>query len=169
MSDPSLAAVGSSSSNMLTLLTSTTSAVSTVSTPCDAAYNTVTYSVDDSTFTKLTSPNMMSNESTKILNSLMPTQPVVPLRGSTTILSTPAPSVKRTLTMCVHKKCPDGNFAINVGKLMTPNLNVYGCLYVPDIESANGVSKSACKAGKLISPNGIDMCVSTPQFYFPKI
>ncbi len=75
-----------------------------------------------------------------------------------------------TITMCVKKKCPDGNFPINIGKMMYPNFNAHGCLYMPDTtRSSDGSVSSTCKAGKVlsVSDKAPDMCVSTPQIYFP--
>ena len=149
-------------------ITSTTT--SKPSTTCDAAYNTVTYSITDSNELKeLQEAGMIPNE----LNSLMPES------GSKST---------KTISICVKKKCPDGNIPINVGKLMSPNLNIYGCIYMPDtVTNSNGLTTSTCKAGKTLSSLGVntysggpspnsnsgmtfpEMCVSSPQIYFPKL
>ena len=137
-------------------ITSTTTASSTT---CDSAYNTVTYSIQDPILKSYESSGMMPSQLSSVVRSLM---------QQTT--ATGKPTID-TITMCVNKKCPDGNFAINVGKMMYPNFNSYACLNLPDTTtSANGETTSTCKAGmssaSLGSPPG--MCISTPQVYFPK-
>ncbi|NCU78546.1 MAG: prolipoprotein diacylglyceryl transferase [Actinobacteria bacterium] len=76
--------------------------------------------------------------------------------------------------MCVKKKCPDGNYATNFGKLIGSDKNLYGCLYLPDTTSfSDGKTSSMCKSGKTLSSlypmtgNEMpEMCVSSPQIYF---
>jgi hypothetical protein len=152
-------------------ITSTTTSKS--STTCDAEYNTVTYSMTDSNFKQLQQSGMIPNET--IINSL------IQQSGSNT-------AKINTISMCVKKKCPDGNIPINVGKLMSTNLNIYGCIYMPDtVTNSDGLTTSTCKAGKTLSSLGEntysggpspgsnsgmtfpEMCVSSPQIYFPKL
>jgi hypothetical protein len=140
-----------------------TSTNSQTSTTCDSSYNTVTYSIKDNKFKELVSEyknsGMIDDNVLMVLDKLG--------EQKTDILG----EKFDTLTMCVKKKCPDGNVATNFGKLIDPSQNIYGCLYMPDITSSNGQTSSTCKSGKPMSlgiPGLPEICVSSPQIYFPK-
>jgi len=135
---------------LIQTLSPITSTTSQTSTTCAPEYNTVTYSVDGQAY-------MSARQSGTIPDTVH--NALIKLKDDD----------NTSLTMCVKKKCPDGNYATNIGKLMDPEQNIYGCLYFPDNTLSDGKTSSTCKSGETISlGNNINMCVSTPQIYFPK-
>ena len=135
-----------------------TSTTSQTSTTCAPEYNTVSYTVEGPVYAAYRDSGMIPPMGDMVINKL---------------------SEGNTLTMCVKKKCPDGNYATNFGKLIDPTQNAYGCLYMPDTTIlSNGEKSSTCKGGKplssvannfgMSSDNMPEMCISSPQVYFPK-
>jgi len=136
-----------------------TSKTSQTSNTCAPEYNTVTYTVNAESYAGAVKSGAISPQVNTLLSKL---------------------GEGNSLSMCVKKKCPDGNYATNFGKLINSEQNVYGCLYLPDTTtSSDGKTSSTCKSGKTISSiaqsygmsldNIPEMCVSLPQTYFPKL
>lgn len=136
-----------------------TSTTSSTETTCAPGYNTVTYTVDSSAYAAFRSQGNIPPIVDMVFTKL---------------------SDNNKVSMCVKKKCPDGNYATNFGKLYDPNQNLYGCLYMPDTTtSSNGEKTLSCKQGQLLTSiankfgvptNDIpEICVSSPQIYFPKL
>jgi hypothetical protein len=140
--------------------------------PCDPGYNTVTYTVSDPAFKSMKASGMIPSPIPTIIDSITQKN----ISGTT---------ITESVTMCVAKKCPDGNYATNIGKALFPGTNIYGCMYLPDISvTTKGDATATCKAGSPLSPPGGPMykgdkgpaglvfpkvCVSTPQIYFPAL
>jgi hypothetical protein len=133
---------------------------------CQAGYNKVTYQLNRDPYKNMISQYIENDEIKNFLSTL-----------------TYEDGENSNLEICIKKKCPDGNYATNIGKIVDPsgNTNLYGCAYLPDTTklSSGGQTKS-CKSGQLLSslakefgiPDDIkfpDICVSLPQFYFPKL
>jgi hypothetical protein len=139
---------------------------SSMSGKCQAGYNKVTYQLNRDPYKNMISQYIENDEIKNFLSTL-----------------TYEDGENSNLEICIKKKCPDGNYATNIGKIVDPsgNTNLYGCAYLPDTTklSSGGQTKS-CKSGQLLSslakefgiPDDIkfpDICVSLPQFYFPKL
>jgi hypothetical protein len=140
--------------------------------PCDPGYNTVTYSLSDPSFESIKKSKMIPEPIPTIINAMSQKNK----SGST---------ITESITMCVAKKCPDGNYAANIGKTLYPGTNIYGCMYLPDISvTTKGDATATCKAGSPLSPPGgpvykgdkgpaglvfPKVCVSLPQIYFPAL
>lgn len=129
---------------------------------CDVNYNTVTYSISDADYNQLS--NIVSPDTMNILNTL---------KTKTTIKSSVNSNNKvNTVTLCVDKKCPNGNNAINFGKMIGKNYNAYGCVFAPDQESnVDGSVSLKCKESMLLKKEEsnlpYDVCVSLPNMYLP--
>jgi hypothetical protein len=150
MGDSDLLNVIQTAVNTPGILTSKTSSNS-----CAPEYNTVTYTVNGDAYDAARRAGIISDQVNTLLGKL---------------------GEGNSLSMCVKKKCPDGNYATNFGKLINSEQNLYGCLYLPDTTtSSDGKTSSTCKSGKTLSSYGVsvnnipDMCVSLPQTYFPKL
>jgi hypothetical protein len=127
---------------------------------CDVNYNTVTYSISDADYNQLS--NIMSPDTMNMLNIL---------KTTTTIKSNPNNKVN-TVTLCVDKKCPNGNNPVNFGKMINKNYNEYVCVFAPDQESnVDGSVSLKCKESLLLKKEEsnlpYDVCVSLPNMYLP--
>jgi hypothetical protein len=128
----------------------------------------VSYSLSDPDYDKLS--DYLSPVTMSILDNIKTTSVVGP-RGNPNVRNNPNNNIN-TITLCVDRKCPNGNMAINVGKIFNKNQNVYGCIVSPDEEvHQDGSTSLKCKESLLLKKETsnlpYDVCVSLPNMYLP--
>jgi hypothetical protein len=121
---------------------STNSNKSDKTTPCDPGYNTLTFSIKDNDLNNIIDSDKEKEEKSlksytaSLYKSMMDqviTPAVPPSSSGTGVNKTFIPGKPAVttdiVTMCVNKKCPDGNYAVNTGKFKGSSTNIYSCLY----------------------------------------